>query len=204
VLRIFEIVIPKGALSLAYFNTREIAAIALFSALWGVINSVFAPVIFQMFGLPILCDMVGFAALTLTFWWVRKFGAATAVGIIATVINFMLNPYGVHFLGFTAASIVFDLVTSLVGSDRIFKTTAVTTVSMLAVSTLSAAFAGLIIGYFFMAAVAMYRWGGIFGWAALHAVGGIIGGFVGVALITGLTVRSVQKIDQKKWATQHA
>ena len=84
-----------------YFNSRELAGIALFSALWGVLNSIFSPIVFRMFGLPILCDMIGFALLSLTVWWVRKLGAATSVGLISTVINFIFNPSGFHFLGFT-------------------------------------------------------------------------------------------------------
>jgi hypothetical protein len=65
-----------------YYNTREIAAIALLSALWGVLNSIFSPIVFNMYGLPILCDMIGFAVLSVTVWWVRKLGAATLVWLI--------------------------------------------------------------------------------------------------------------------------
>ena len=178
-----------------YFDSREVAAIALFAALWGVLSSIFAPIVFRMFGLPILCDMIGFAILTLTVWWIRKFGAATAVGIIATVVNFIFNLYGVHFLGFMAASIVFDITAKLIGYDRNFRNSLFTTASMLPVSVLSAAVAGLIIGSFFMATPALARWGGVLGWVGLHAVGGIIGGFIGIALVTGLAVRGVRRME---------
>jgi hypothetical protein len=177
------------------FDTREIAVIGLFSALWGVLNSIFAPVVFRMFGLPILCDMIGFATITLTVWWIRKFGAATAVGIIATVVNFIFNPYGVHFLGFLAASIVFDITARLIGYDRSLSKPLFTAVSMLFVSVLSAAVAGFVIGTFFMAAPALAIWGGVLGWAALHAVGGVIGGFIGVTLVVALVTRGVRKMD---------
>lgn len=106
---------------MTYFNSRELAAASLFASLWGVLNAVFSPVVFQAFGLPILCDMLGFAALSLTFWWVRKFGAATVVGFVATLINFILNPGGLFFLGFTAASIVFDVAASSIGYKRVFR-----------------------------------------------------------------------------------
>jgi len=183
---------------MTYFDTRELAAITLFSALWGVLNSIFAPIVFRMFGLPILCDMIGFATLTLTVWWVRKFGAASAVGFIATVINFMFNPGGFHFLGFTAASIVFDITTKLTGYDRGFKNSLFTTASMLPLSVLSAAVAGLIIGTFFMAAPALAKWGGVLGWAGLHAVGGVIGGGIGISLVISLVTRGVQRMEVKK------
>jgi hypothetical protein len=183
---------------MTYFDSREVAAIALFSALWGVLNSIFAPIVFRMFGLPILCDMVGFAILILTVWWIRKLGASTTVGIIATVINFIFNPGGVHFLGFTAASILFDITAKLIGYDRCFKKLLFTTISMLSVSVLSAAVAGLIIGTFFMAAPALDNWGGVLGWAGLHSVGGIIGGVIGIVLVTGLDARGVRRTDVKK------
>jgi hypothetical protein len=142
--------------------------------------------------------MIGFAVLTLTVWWIRKFGAATAVGLIATVINFVFNPGGVHFLGFTVASIVFDIIARLIGYDRSFKNSLFATVSMLPVSVLSAAVAGLIIGTFFMAAPALAKWGGVLGWAGLHAVGGVIGGFIGIALVASLAARGVRKMDVKE------
>jgi hypothetical protein len=183
---------------LTHLNSRMVAAIAVFAALWGVLNSIFAPIVFRVFGLPILCDMIGFAILTLAVWWTSKFGAATMVGLIATVVNFIFNPAGVHFLGFAAASIVLDMTTKLIGYDRCFKKPLFVTVSMLPLSVLSAAAAGLIIGMFFMETSALAKWGGVLGWAGLHAVGGVIGGFIGIVLVTGLAVRGVQRMDVKK------
>jgi hypothetical protein len=180
---------------MTYFDSREVAAIALFAALWGVLSSIFAPIVFRMFGLPILCDMIGFAILTLTVWWIRKFGAVTAVGLIATVINFIFNPGGTHFLGFTAASIVFDITARLIGYDRCLKKPLFVTVSMLSVSVLSAAVAGLVIGTFFMATPALAAWGGVLGWIGLHVAGGVIGGFIGITLVTGLSTRGVRRMD---------
>lgn len=181
-----------------YFNTREIAAIALLSALWGVINSLFSPIVFNVIGLPILCDMIGFAVLSITIWWVRKPGAATTVGLIATVINFIFNPSGIFFLGFTAASIVFDAVSWLARYNSYFKKTFLTTVSLFSFSVLSAAVAGFIIGTCFMAGPALARWGGVAGWAGLHAMGGVIGGVIGAGLIAGLIARNIQTPNTKR------
>ena len=180
-----------------YYNSRDVAAIALSSALWGVLNSIFSPIVFNMFGVPILCDMIGFAVLSVTVWWVRKFGAAALVGLIATVINFIFNPAGVFFLGFTAASIVFDIVAWLPRYDVYFKKTSRTAISLFSVSVLSAAVAGFIIGTYFMAGPALARWGGVIGWTGLHAVGGVIGGFIGIGLIAGLVARGIPGIDAK-------
>jgi hypothetical protein len=176
-----------------YYNSHEIAAVALLSALWGVLNSIFSPIVFNMFGLPILCDMIGFAVLSVAVWWVRKLGAATMVGIISTAINFTFNPGGVFFLGFTAASIVFDVASWLARYNVYFKKTSLTAISLFSVSVLSAAVAGFIIGTYFMAAPALAKWGGVLGWAGLHAVGGIIGGSIGISLVAGLGARGFSR-----------
>jgi hypothetical protein len=170
----------------------------LFSALWGVLNSIFSPIVFRIFGLPILCDMIGFAVLSLTVWWVRKPGAATMVGLVATIINFIFNPGGVFFLGFTAASIVFDSAAFLLSFYRSFRKTSLTLILLLCVSVLSATVAGLIIGTYFMASPALASWGGVLGWAGLHALGGIIGGIIGVAAIAGLVSRGVPVMEAER------
>ena len=175
-----------------YLKSRDIAAIALCAGLWGVLNSIFSPILFQMFGIPILCDMMGFSVLALTAWWTRKLGSVTAVGLIATVINFTFNPGAFHFLGFTVASVVFDVAAWLVRYGKAFKKTGSIIVSMVSISTLSAAVAGFIIGSSFMAAPALARWGGVYGWVALHAAGGVIGGIIGVVIITELDSRGIQ------------
>lgn len=182
---------------MAYFSTREVAGIALLAALWGVLNSIFAPIFFRMTGLPFLCDLIGFAVLALTAWWIRRFGAASAVGIIATAINFIFNPGGTHFLGFTAASIVYDILSHIIGYERSFRSKQAITAVLLVMSMVSAAVAGFIIGLFFMTAPALARWGGVLGWAGLHAVGGLLGGLVGAIIITALTARGINREGTK-------
>jgi len=174
-----------------YFNSRDVAAITLCAALWGVLNSVFSPIVFRMFGLPFLCDLIGFTTLAVAVWWTRKFGATTMIGLIATVINFLFNPGGTQFLGFTAASIVFDIAARLVGYDNSFRKSIFSMVSMVSISTMSAAVAGFMIGTFFMVGPALEKWGGVLGWAGIHAVGGVIGGAIGAFLVTALTSRGV-------------
>lgn len=68
-----------------------------------------------------------------------------------------IYPYGVHFLGFTAATVVFDITMKLIGYNKCFKKLLFTNVSVLLVSIRSAAVAGMIIGAFFMAAPALAR-----------------------------------------------
>lgn len=176
---------------MTYFNSRDIAAIALSAALWGVLNSIFSPIVFSITHLPLLCDLIGFTVLTVAAWWIRKAGAITAIGLIATIINFILNPQALTFLGFTAAAFVFDLISSIVGFNFFFKKAANTIIMAIVISTLSAAVAGFIIGSFFMAGSALSIWGGVSGWAGLHAVGGVIGGAIGATLVAALNSRKI-------------
>ena len=178
-----------------YFNSREIAAISLCATLWGVLNTLFAPIFFRMFGLPFLCDLIGFSVLILAAWWIRKLGAITIIGLIATAINFGLGG-SFHFIGFTAASIFFDFATRIIGYNNSFKKPSLTIPIMMSTSILSAALAGFLIGTFFLASPVLANWGGVFGWAGLHAIGGVIGGAIGTFLIIGLNSRKILGNDQ--------
>lgn len=178
-----------------YYSAKEIAAISICATLWGVLNTIFAPIFFQAFGLPFLCDLIGFSILIFATWWIRKFGSITLIGFIATAINFILRG-SFHFLGFTGASIFFDIATRLIGYNTSFKTTKLTIPIMMSLSIISAAIAGFIIASFFMPITALVTWGGILGWAALHAFGGIIGGAIGIFLILALDSRKVLANDQ--------
>ena len=176
---------------MVHFGTRDLAGITIFAALWGVLNATISPVFFRLFHLPFLCDLIGFAALILAVWWVRKLGTATFVGFIATIINFMFRPDAVHFFGFTAASILFDVTSSLTGYGRLFEKKLLGSIVLFALSVFSAAVAGLIIGTFFMEPGPLQRWGGILAWSGLHATGGVIGGTLGVTLMNALTARGI-------------
>jgi hypothetical protein len=181
-----------------YFTTREIAAISICATLWGVLNTLFAPIFFRMFGLPFLCDLIGFSVLILAAWWIRKLGSITFIGLIATAINFGLGG-GFHFIGFTAASIFFDFATGLIGYET-FKKSSLTIPIMMAISIVSAALAGFLIGTFFMSGSALANWGGVFGWAALHSIGGVIGGAIGTFLILALNSRKVLVNGQNSYS----
>jgi hypothetical protein len=176
---------------MTYFGTRDVAAIAICGALWGVLNLLFAPTFFRATGMPFLCDLIGFAVLILGAWWIRKIGALTIVGLIATAINIALGG-GVQFLGFTLAAVFFDMVVGGIGFQRAFKRPAITTVSMMLVAVASAAVAGAIIGALFMVgAPLLAQWGGVAGWAGLHMIGGVIGGVIGTTLVLALKKRRI-------------
>jgi len=188
---------------LTYFGSRDLAGITLFAALWGVMNSIISPIFFQLFYVPFFCDLIGFAALILALWWVRKVGTAMLVGFIATIINFMFRPDAFHFLGFTAASIIFDALAYLAGYKRLFEKKLLGSIILFTLSVFSAAVAGLIIGTFFLVPAVLQKWGGILVWAGLHAIGGVIGGAIGVFLMNALAIRGItaKSIEAEK-ATQ--
>ncbi|NHV98592.1 MAG: hypothetical protein HA496_02965 [Thaumarchaeota archaeon] len=178
---------------MAYFNIRDVASIALFAALWGVLNATVSPIVFTMFGIPVFCDMIGFASLILALWWVRKLGTASTVGLVATILNFVFRPSATHFLGFTAASVVFDVLTWAFRYGNCFERKRVGAVFLLVASTASAAVAGFIIGVFFMAAPQLVKWGGVLGWVLLHMAGGVVGWVMGVSLVLSLEARGLRK-----------
>ena len=180
-----------------YFNSRDIAAISICAALWGVLNPIFSPIFFQATGLPFLCDLIGFTVLTLVLWWVRKFGAVIVIGIVATVINLVINPIGVHFLGFTVASFVFEILARIIGYNNIFKNSTYIIVTLLFVSIISAAVAGYLIASFFMAGSVIANLGGAIVWVSLHAIGGIIGGSIGASLVIALSSRIILERNRR-------
>ena len=95
-------------------------------------------------------------------------------------------------MGFAVAAIFFDLVVAAIGYRRAFRTPTKTVASMMPVSVASAGIAGAIIAAIFMTGVPLLaKWGGIAGWAGLHVIGGVIGGFIGVTLVLALKERKV-------------
>jgi hypothetical protein len=102
----------------------------------------------------------------------------------------LVRPTALHFFGFFAASVVFDILIFLSRYRRLEQRLVGSTI-LFASSVFSAAIAGLIIGSFFMQPPALSQWGGILGWAGLHAIGGVIGGIIGVTLTNALSVRHI-------------
>ena len=177
---------------MSYFSSRELAAISLSAALWAVFNWLVSPIFWQLTNLPILCDMIGVTVLIVTLWWTRKPGAGATLGLIATLLNFILRPGAFHFLGFTVACIFFDVASYLIGYRIILDKGLMSSVSLIALSVASTAIAGFIIGTFFMNPGFLSKmFGGVLFFAAIHGGGGLIGGALGVVIIRGLEIRQV-------------
>ena len=175
-----------------YFTSRDISAIALSASLWAVLNWLVAPIFWELTHLPILCDMIGISVLTLTAWWTRKPGAASFMGLVATILNLILRPGSLHFLGFTMASVAFDAAVALIGYGSCLDRGKNGYVKLIIISFASTIIAGLIIGSFFMNPVFLSKmFGGIIFFAALHGGGGIIGGVLGIVFVMGLKTRQI-------------
>jgi len=175
----------KGV-TMTYFTSRDIAAIAMCAALWSVLSAYIAPIFWRTTNMPFFCDMLGIISLILALWWVRKFGVVTVTGIIATIITMMLNPNATHFFGFTAASLIFDILTRLIGYKNCLEKPMLSVISLLFASVASTAVAGIIIGSLFMNPT---PFGGVAFFSILHAAGGAIGGTIGLVLIKALSTR---------------
>jgi len=169
---------------MAYFSSRDIVAIVMCAAIWAVLNNTLAPIVWAMTHVPFTCDLLGFVSLILVAWWTRRFGAASLTGILVSVLTLMFRPDATHMIGFTVASILFDILTRTVSYRNSFDKPLPSTLSLVSFSTICAGIAGLIIGSFFLdIKIALEVFAG------MHAGGGFIGGIVGLVLIKALTVR---------------
>jgi len=89
-------------------------------------------------------------------------------------------------IGFAVASIAFDILTRIVGYRNCLDKPLSAVVGLTSFSTICAGLAGSIIGSFFMSPKPL-----ITVFAGLHAVGGFIGGIIGLILIGALKTRIV-------------
>jgi hypothetical protein len=176
-----------------YFATVDIALIGVFCALWATLNLTLGPLGFAWFGLPIFCDFAVFFTLLLVTWIIGKFGAASMVGIIGSLMVFLIraSPY---IIGFAASAMLFDL-SMLASHHKIDAKTYNMIITSLA-TVFSAYFAGAIIGTFFTTktpdlttlGLALTIWGG---W---HLIGGIITLAITLPIIDTLEKAKVRKI----------
>ena len=171
---------------MTYFNTRDIVAIVMSASIWGALNNTLAPIVWQTTHLPLTCDLLGFVSLILVAWWARRFGTASLTGILVTALTLVLRPDAFYMFGFVTASFLFDILTRLVGYSNCFDKPLPSILVLISFSTVCAGVAGLIIGSFFLEIrIALEVFTG------LHAVGGFIGGVVGLTLVRALMARKV-------------
>jgi len=171
------------------YTAKDVAAIAVCSAFWGVLNAWLSPIVWQLTHVPFLCDMLAFMALILVIWWTRKFGVASVVGLVVAAMALMVNPTAFQMLGFVVAAIVFDVVTRSLGYDRLFRNLTWGGVILVVISVLCAGLAGIIIGVSFMGFKTLPA---VLTFSGLHAIGGLIGGIIGVVVVKAMIARRVK------------
>ena len=177
---------------MVYFSNRDITAVTMSATLWAVLNWLITPIFWNLTHLPILCDMIGVSLLVLTAWWTGKPGAASFMGALATLLNYVLRPDSPHFVGFTVASVFFDIAVSAIGNERVMGGGKLGNAVLMSISVLSAMVAGSIIGAFFMnPQILSAMFGGAAIFAVIHGAGGLVGGVLGVLIVRGLEARQV-------------
>lgn len=173
----------------AHFSTVDIALIGVLSALWATLNMTIGRLGFTWFNLPIFCDFAVFFTLLLTVWIVGKFGAASIVGVIGSIIYMLILP-STHIIGFTISSVLFDVL-MLAGSHRIRLKIRDMAVAIL-VTAVSAYFAGVVIGTLFTPGKTV-EWALTY-WGGWHLVGGLIGVIIALPTIGVLERANVRRI----------
>jgi len=155
------------------------------AAYWAILNTL-SPNIIKLTGLPFFCDFLAFTTLILVGWWTRKFGAMSLTGLLVTGLTFMLVPNAFQMIGFVVASILFDIMTRFIGYSNSFDKLVSSTFVLLSFSAICASIAGLIIGSIVMKLPTLWN---ILGWGGLHAIGGFMGGILGLILVNALRTR---------------
>ena len=91
------------------FKTQDLALISVFSALWIGLNLVVAPLSFILTGLPVIHDFLVFFLLLIVVWATGKFGAASFVGVVGSIIVLFAGGPP-PMVGFAACAILFDFI----------------------------------------------------------------------------------------------
>ena len=86
----------------------DIATIAIFSALWAVLNLTVGPLGFTIFRLPIFCDLSVYLTLLLATWASGRRCVPSMVGLVGALIVLALRPASTHMFGFLASAVLFD------------------------------------------------------------------------------------------------
>jgi hypothetical protein len=174
-----------------HFKTIDVAFIAVFSALYILMNLTLGPLSFQLLGLPILHDFGIFFTLLLVAWITGRLGTSIAVAFIGSAIAVLLGAPPL-IIGFAISAILFDILL-IANHHKIRNSIKGLAIPVLA-TVASAYVAGVIIGVLFTSngiQWALTIWGG---W---HLVGGILTIAITVPIIAGLEKANVRKLANK-------
>lgn len=172
-----------------YFNSVDVAFTSVLSALWIVLHLTFGPLGFKLFHLPIFCDVSAYFTLLLAVWVSGKFGVASFTGAVGSIFVLLLRGGAFHILGFAASAVFFDLLFLATKHKTLAKPA--TIAATIIITTVSAYVAGAVIGLVFMGGA--LQWALTY-WAGLHAVGGLLSGFITLPVIGALEKANVRRL----------
>ncbi|MEM3703235.1 MAG: hypothetical protein QXX79_02275 [Candidatus Bathyarchaeia archaeon] len=172
-----------------HFKPVDIAIIAIFSAMWAVLNLTVGRLGFQLFQLPLFCDFSVYFSLLLATWASGKTGIPSAVGVIGAMMVLAIQPASTQMIGFLASAILFDALMAFCKHEISFKPYNITVASITTI--ISAYFAGMVIGTVFMGKP--LEWALTF-WGVWHLVGGIISLILAIPVIGALERANVKGI----------
>jgi hypothetical protein len=169
-------------------KSKFIALVSLLSAFSGTLQVFVTPLTFQIIGLPFGHDLIVFFPIVLSVWIVGRFGAATGVGIISTLIVLFLNSSLFFVVAFAISSFIFDLLLFVVKHKVTFKISNILAVSLSAI--FSFYIAGFIIGLIITSGSIQSSFTI---WGPLHTVGGAISLIISYPLLAALERTGVRK-----------
>ena len=166
-------------------DTTDLILIGILSALWIVLHLTIGRLGFALFRLPIFCDVAAYFTLLLSVWIFGKFGAASIVGVVGSVVTLFLSPEASQILGFAVSAVLFDVLCLTIRHKAFTRIANIVFVS--AITIASAYFAGAVIGSVLMTTQPYWSvsWALDY-WASLHAAGGLLSLLVALPVIGAL------------------
>ncbi len=152
----------------AYFNTKDVALITLFSALYATLNFTLGPTSVTLLGIPLIHDFAAYFPLLLITWATAKFGAATLTAITGSSITLLLGAPAL-MISFAATAPLFDAL-MLLSRHKLNPTKRNVATTVLATSTASYT-TGAIVGSIFLNTTPF--WTFTF-WSTAHLMGALI------------------------------
>jgi predicted membrane protein len=174
-----------------YLGVADVALVGVFCALWAVLNLTLGPLSFSLLHLPALHDFAAFFTLLLVGWVTGKFGTASMVGIIGSVVAIFLGGPPL-IVGFAVSAVVFDLL--MFGSHHRISSKVRSVLVTDFATLLSAYCAGVIIGVFFTPNT--FLWALTF-WGVWHLVGGIVTLTITLPIIISLERAGVRRFKDE-------
>jgi hypothetical protein len=178
-----------------HFAAADVALVSVFCGLWAILSLTLGRLSFALLGLPVLHDFAAFFTLLLVAWATGRFGTASLVGIVGSVVVLMVGG-PLPNAGFAASAVVFDILMTTIHHKLNTKARNVAAATL--VCAVSAYFAGVVIGVFLMNKpldggtlyAALTFWGG---W---HLVGGIASAAITLPIIGILERANVRRIQR--------